>query len=265
LLREFARKISLRGTIGTVKILAIDSSSAHGSVALLAEGRVLADECADSAEPSSSALFRRVNSVLQRASAKLSEIDCFAVAVGPGSFTGVRVGLAAVKGWAEVWQRPIASVSVLEAVAAQATEPGALVAALTDARRGLLFCGLYRRISPSGRVAGAAGVSGADDLDELEKVDEEFVATPAEILDRLLGAASKPPLLVTPTAEGALAIVTNLAGRSARIEVVSPALAAVIGRLGYRRALRGDVVDALGLHANYIQRSAAEVNWKEPA
>jgi hypothetical protein len=59
--------------------------------------------------------------------------------------------------------------------------------------------------------------------------------------------------------------VSCLAGRSARVEVVSPALAHVIGRLGFRKALRGDVVDALGLNANYIQRSAAEVNWKEPA
>jgi tRNA threonylcarbamoyl adenosine modification protein YeaZ len=265
LLCKSARKISRRGTIGTVKILAIDTSSIVGSVAFLAHGRVLAEECADSAEPSSSALFRRVNSVLERASAKLSEIDCFAVTVGPGSFTGVRVGLAAAKGWAEVWQRPIAAVSVLEAVAAQATEPGALVAALTDARRGLLFCGLYRRISSDGGAAGADAVRGPGDFDEFEKVDEEFVAPPAEILDRVLTGAAEPPLLVTPSAEAALAVVANLAGRSARIEIVSPALALVIGRIGFTRALRGQVVDALGLNANYIQRSAAEVNWKEPA
>lgn len=195
---------------------------------------------------------------------KLSEVDCFAVAVGPGSFTGLRVGLAAVKAWAEVWQRPVAAVSVLEAVAAESSEPGSLLAPLTDARRGLLFCGLSRRVSapPGGPGAHTAHL---DDLADLQKLEEESVATPMEILDRLLGATAEPPLLVTPSFEAVLAIVSCLAGRSARVEVVSPALAPVIGRLGFRKALRGDVVDALGLNANYIQRSAAEVNWKEPA
>jgi tRNA threonylcarbamoyladenosine biosynthesis protein TsaB len=244
-----------------VIILAIDTSSTHGSVAFLSDARVLAEDSGELAEPSSSGLFRRVNCVLEKASVKLSEVDCFAVAVGPGSFTGLRVGLAAVKGWAEVWQRPVAAVSVLEAVAAESSEPGSLLAPLTDARRGLLFCGLCRRISAqTGAVAAQP-----DGLADLEKLEEESVATPMEILDRLLGASAEPPLLVTPSPEAVLAIVSCLAGRSARIEVVSPALAPVIGRLGFRKALRGEVVDALGLNANYIQRSAAEVNWKEPA
>jgi len=214
-----------------VLILAIDTSSSYGGVALLADAQMVAEESGESAEPSSSGLFRRVSSVLGKAA-------------------------AAVKGWAEVWQRPVAAVSVLEAVAAQASEPGSTVAALTDARRGLLFCGLYRRISGSG-PDDATGIA------DLEKIDDEFVATPVEILDRLLSGSREQPLFVTPSPEAALAIVASLAGRSARIEVVSPALAPVIGRLGLRQALRGKLVDALGLNANYIQRSAAELNWKE--
>jgi tRNA threonylcarbamoyladenosine biosynthesis protein TsaB len=248
-----------------VRILAIDTSGACGSVALLSDEHILAEESGESADPSSSSLFRRVSSVLGKSAAKLSEVECFAVAAGPGSFTGLRVGLTAVKGWAEVWQRPIAAVSVLEAVAAQAIEPGATVAALTDARRGLLFCGLYRRIPASrgGDGESPARAGQFDELDELEKVDEEIVSTSQEILDRLLGVAAEPPLFVTPSREAALAVVGALAGRSVRIEMVSPALAPAIGRLGLRQALRGELVDALGLNANYIQRSAAELNWKE--
>jgi tRNA threonylcarbamoyladenosine biosynthesis protein TsaB len=257
------REIAVRGTISTVKILAIDTSSAHGSVAFLSDALVLAEESGEPAEPSSSGLFRRVNCVLEKASVKLSEVDCFAVAVGPGTFTGLRVGLAAVKGWAEVLRRPVAAVSVLEAVAAESSEPGSLLAPLTDARRGLLFCGLCRRISPQPGTPGA-DVALPDGLADLQKLEDESVATPMEILDRLLSATAEPPLLVTPSFEAVLAIMGCLAGRSVRIDVVSPGLAPVIGRLGFRKALRGDVVDALGLHANYIQRSAAEVNWKEP-
>jgi tRNA threonylcarbamoyladenosine biosynthesis protein TsaB len=251
-----------------VLILAIDTSSAFGGVALLADAQVLAEECGELAEPSSSGLFRRVSSVLGNAAVKLSDVQCFAVAAGPGSFTGLRVGLAAVKGWAEVWQRPVAAVSVLEAVAAQASEPGSTLAALTDARRGLLFCGVYRRLGDHGRdVTGHAPptkhLHDPSELDDLERADEEIVATPAEILDRVLGSASEHPLFVTPSPEASVAIVSSLAGRSARIEVVSQALAPVIGRLGLRQARRGKLVDALALNANYIQRSAAELNWKE--
>ena len=240
-----------------MRILAIDTSSLHGSVAFLAGTRVLAEESGALPEPSSSGLFRRVSSVLGKASTKLSEIDCFAVAAGPGSLT-------AVKGWAEVWQKPVAAVSVLEAVAAQATEPVTLLAPLTDARRGLLFCGAYRRVSPAG---GAASEDRArpEELNDLQQASEEFIATPPEILDRFLSAAADPPLFVTPSPEAAVAIVACLACRNARIEMVSPDLAPVIARLGLRQALRGKLVDALGLNANYIQRSAAEVNWKEPA
>lgn len=239
-----------------MRILAIDTSSSCGGVALLADAQVLAEESGESTEPSSSGLFRRVSSVLGKAAVRLCDVQCFAVAAGPGSFTGLRVGLTAVKGWAEVWQRPVAGVSVLEAVAAQASEPGATLAALTDARRGLLFCGLYRRISEG-------GPGDATGLADLEKIEDEIVATPAEILDQVMGGAREQPLVVTPSPEAAVAIVASLAGRSARIEMVSPALAPVIGLLGLRQSLRSKLVDALGLNANYIQRSAAELNWKE--
>lgn len=267
MLCNFARKIALRGTIGTVKILSIDTSSAHGSVAFLSDAQVLAEESGELAGTSSAGLFHRVSSVLGKASAKLSEIECFAVATGPGSFTGLRVGLAAVKGWAEVWQRPVVPVSVLDAVAAMAREPGALRAPITDARRGLLFCGAYRRTAPdpSALGAGASEEAPGGQLGELQKFGAEIVATPAEILDQLLSGDGEAPLFVTPAPQAAVAIVACLAGRSVRIEMVPSALAPVIGQLGYRRALRGEVVDALGLNANYIQRSAAEVNWKEHA
>jgi tRNA threonylcarbamoyladenosine biosynthesis protein TsaB len=248
-----------------MRILAIDTSSGQGSVALLADARLLAQESGDSGELSSSGLFRRVGRVLGIAGIKLSDVECFAVAAGPGSFTGLRVGLAAVKGWAEVWQRPIAAVSALKAVAAQATEPGACVVPLLDARRGQLFCGLYRRVSAKdGAVAAGYGTDAGKSAD-LEKMDEEVIGPPAEILDRVFSAANESPLFVTPSGEAVVEIVAALNGRSVRIETVCPALAPVIGRLGYRQALRGEVVDALGLNANYIQRCAAELNWKEPA
>jgi len=269
---KFGLVSALRGTIGTVNILAIDTSSDQGSVALLADARVLAEESGELAERSSSGLFRRVGGVLGRAGVKLSDVECFAVAAGPGSFTGLRVGLAAVKGWAEVWGRPIAAVSVLQAIAAQASEPGSRVAAILDARRGQLFRGSFRRFpaEANGAAAALAGEGAGEAArremrDDFEKIGEEIVGTAAEILDGPLSATGEIPLLVTPSPVAAAEIVSALGGRSVRIEVVSHALAAVIGRLGLKQALRGETVDALGLNANYIQRCNAEVNWKELA
>jgi len=78
-------------------------------------------------------------------SVKLDEVDLFAVCTGPGSFTGLRVGLAAVKGWAEVYQKPIAAISALEAVATQSQSGAAIVFPVLDARRSQIYAGKYSR------------------------------------------------------------------------------------------------------------------------
>src|SRR5437667_9615897 len=75
----------------------------------------------------------------------MDEVGGYAVAAGPGSFTGVRVGLTSVKAWAEVYGKPVAGVSRLEAFAAQASRTSR-VAALVDAQRGQLFGAVYRQV-----------------------------------------------------------------------------------------------------------------------
>ena len=94
--------------------------------------------------------------MLGQASVELGQIELFAVVAGPGSFTGLRVGLAAVKGWAEVLGRPIAAVSGLEAVAAQAQGEAHLLAAAIDARGGQIFGGIFRREGADGRLVARA-------------------------------------------------------------------------------------------------------------
>src|ERR1700704_5553069 len=100
-------------------ILAIDTSTRAGSIALLRDSQVLAEIAAREETPYSTRLFRDLELLQSRAQFQMDQIDVFAVASGPGSFTGLRVGLTAVKAWAEVHQKPIAAVSGLEAIAAQ--------------------------------------------------------------------------------------------------------------------------------------------------
>src|SRR6202142_4622558 len=100
-------------------ILAIDTSTRAGSVALLGDRQVLAEISSREETPYSTRLFRDLELLQSRAPFRMDQIDVFAVAAGPGSFTGLRVGLTAVKGWAEVHRKPIAAISGLEAIAAE--------------------------------------------------------------------------------------------------------------------------------------------------
>ncbi len=205
----------------------------------------------------SSRMFRHLDFLLDELSLNPREFDLFAVAVGPGSFTGLRVGLTAVKGWAEVYGKPIAAISGLEAIAAQSRSPDSLLVAATDARRGQIYCGRYRRTQ-------------AQDGEGLALDDEERVMDPEEFVGALVGVTDNCPFtIVTPVPELLSKILCDhkalLATREPKIDEASPILAPHVGRLGYVRARRGDLDDALTLAASYIRRTDAELKWKAPS
>ena len=194
-------------------------------------------------------LFRDLGEAQTKAKFHLKEIDLFAVTTGPGSFTGLRVGLTAVKGWAEIYQKPIAGVSVLLAVAAQSKVKAGVVGAFMDARRGQVFGALYQKAGgerQSWRLLGEEALLSA----------EEFLAC----VRSECGAELSPLVSSTPEALKAGTVAALLPG--SEIEAVSKVLAPVVGRLGYERALSGELQNALNLDANYIRRSDAEVLWK---
>lgn len=237
-------------------ILSIDTSTRTGSVALLRDNHLLDQVSGREETPYSTRLFRDLEVLQSRAHFRMNEIDVFAVASGPGSFTGLRVGLTAVKAWAEVYGKPIAAVSGLEAIAAQSktleevcASNGVIISPFLDARRGQLFGSSYRwRQKPR----------------RLELIGEESILSAEEFL--LSAAANSVPceaVLVSPTPEVIPAGLIRQHLPGARIEVVSGVLAPVIGRLGFVRANRGELVDALHLDANYVRRSDAENAWKD--
>lgn len=226
--------------------LAVDTSTLSGSVAVLRDDRVLGMVGTAADETYSSRLFRHLQFLLAELKLSLDQFDLFSVASGPGSFTGLRVGLAAVKGWAEAFSKPVEGVSALEAVASQSTAQAPLVVSLIDARRGQVFGAVYER---RGRELALRG-------EEHVLAPEEFLAALAEWTgDESVAFATPAPEVI----ETALAQSTF---RSRPVELVSPLLAAALGRLGYRRAVRGELGDALVLDANYVRRSDAELKWK---
>jgi tRNA threonylcarbamoyladenosine biosynthesis protein TsaB len=216
---------------------------------MLRDQEVLAATGGVSEEPYASRIFFDLKRVLGQAGAQLAQIELFAVACGPGSFTGLRVGLTAVKGWSEVFGRPVAPVSVLEAIAAQVQAPSDLVAPVLDARGGQVFGGVFRKEGPDEQLRAMA--------EEVALPLEEYFPWVAGVLD------GKAPVFVSPTPQvirGALA-ASPFAG--ATLEEASSELAPWIGRLGWARSRRGEVVDSLGLEANYVRRSDAEVKRRD--
>ncbi len=123
------------------RILALDTTADRGSIALLEDARVLEEIAIESPEGFAHVLFGEIEALFARHGLTVNEIDVFAAAAGPGSFTGVRVGLSAVKGLAEATGRKAAAVSNLRAVASLGT--GAVRAAFFDARRGEIYGGVY--------------------------------------------------------------------------------------------------------------------------
>jgi tRNA threonylcarbamoyladenosine biosynthesis protein TsaB len=202
-------------------------------------------------------MFSQVDSLLRELSLDLRDFDLFAVAAGPGSFTGVRVGLAAVKAWAEAYEKPVAAVSALEAVAVQSASEAPFIVPVLDARRHQLYFGVYRR-------------QGAPQDGQLLLDGDECVVAPEEFEQELrtrfmnfnFTIATTDADKASPTFPGLPLIPAS--GNPMRQDVVSGVLAPHIGRLGYVHARRGQLADALTLDANYIRRSDAELHLKEP-
>jgi tRNA threonylcarbamoyladenosine biosynthesis protein TsaB len=122
-------------------ILAIDTTTDIASVAIRRNGVTLSEEVMVTADGQSHVIYAMVRASLDKAGVGLSEIDCFASAVGPGSFTGVRICLAAAKGLADAMGKPVAGISNLRALASFGT--AALRNPIIDARRGQIYSAVY--------------------------------------------------------------------------------------------------------------------------
>lgn len=233
-----------------VLILALDTSSPAGSIAVLRDENVIGEVSTWTQEAYSSRIFRHLDFLLRELSLDLDGLDLFAVSAGPGSFTGLRVGLTAAKGWAEAYGKPVAAVSALEAIAAQSHSSASELVPVLDARRGEVYFGIYRRGNRS------APCELALDGEECSMAPDEFFNTLSE------RAASKESTIVTPTPEALSSITSRIEKCNWKFERVSSVLAPMIGRIGFLHAKQGKVFDSLTLDANYVRRSDAEVQWK---
>jgi tRNA threonylcarbamoyladenosine biosynthesis protein TsaB len=206
----------------------------------------------ESAEDYSSWLLPAVDRGLAAAGASLRNIDLLAVASGPGSFTGVRVGLTSVKAWAELFGIKVVGVSRLEVMARQVVGASGFVAASFDGQRGQVFGGLYWR-------GGNLGWT---------HIEEEMVIAPAGYIDWVSGQAGKKAVQWVSLDPALFSDLPQWKTRAAMSETMilsTGALATGVAELGEERAHEGRLTDPLVLDANYVRRSDAEIFWKDPA
>jgi tRNA threonylcarbamoyladenosine biosynthesis protein TsaB len=232
-------------------VLAIDTCDSSGSVAVLHNDAILSVVPHADGEEYSSWLLPAVESALQSAKRTLVEVGLFAAASGPGSFTGVRIGLTTVKAWSEVFREPIVAVSRLATVAAQSETKLPYTASFIDAHRGQIFGALYER-AESG----------------LTLIEHEMVASPEFFLDWVEQRAAGSEVTWISTDPDTLESQPRWQGSAAqpeKIQRVSPILAPLIGKIAFQRASQGQVQDALTVDANYVRRSYVEVSQKGPA
>jgi tRNA threonylcarbamoyladenosine biosynthesis protein TsaB len=215
-------------------LLASDTSGAHSSIALAAcesgKDPAIVELVPLTAGAFSAQLVPEIAALLNKHGFTRHQLGAFAVASGPGSFTGLRVGLAAIKAFAEVLEKPIAAVSLLEAVAFESRTPGKILAAL-DAGRKEVYLGEF-----AGR-------------------GRERRAISQSLLSRAQCFREATLTLVTPDRE--LAEAARAEGLE--VEEVGRPQSDVIAGLGWQKIQWGETVSPAELEANYLRRSDAEI------
>jgi tRNA threonylcarbamoyladenosine biosynthesis protein TsaB len=243
---HWTAQLSSRFYLTQMRVLALDTTTRTGSVAFVEDDRIVAECVGDPTRTHTSRLPGELLALLGPAGLTPSDVDIFAVAVGPGSFTGLRTGIATVQGLALVTGRRVVAVSALEALAHVASldrPAGTLVGAWIDAHRRDVFSAAYR-------VADRPPF----DLSRLVEVDAPQVGRPETILTHWSGANRVPAVIA---GDGAM-LYAEVVG-TCSVAIPLPALAGAIGRLAVSFARAGRALEPAAVQPLYIRRPDVEI------
>jgi tRNA threonylcarbamoyladenosine biosynthesis protein TsaB len=249
---------NMAGDSSSLLILSVDTSSPHVSFAITSEERVMASLGGESEVPHSRTFFANLSTLLQLADLKIEDIDVFAAATGPGSFTGLRVGLAAIKGLARTLAKPSIGINSIDALALTAGVTG-IVLVMIKAGRDEVYCGL-RQVSSDGMVS---------------VICRDRVGAPSSLFMDFAGHLAGNPIVIV--GDGAVKYQKDLENfalkTGANLNIASrfdPTVkswllmtsnhepAVMIGRYAAKLMQSGATPE---IHAFYIRPSDAEIKW----
>jgi tRNA threonylcarbamoyladenosine biosynthesis protein TsaB len=221
--------------------LAVDTSTQSGSVALLNSDSVLAECLINVGINHSETLLPAIEKILSVAGTEIAEVDLFALTVGPGSFTGLRVGASTVKGLALVADKPVVGVSSLDALALNVANSTILICPMLDARKKEVYTALYRpdRRGIPEKIVGEMVV---DPETFLKDIDEEIIF----LGDGARNYCELIKEILTDRSNFALSHLQYIK-------------ASAVGLLGMNKFIEGDILDIMTFTPQYLRLSEAEM------
>lgn len=240
-----------------MRVIGIDTSTSAGGVALSEGGVVIADYTLQLTATHSERLMPALQRVMADAGWSRACVDAIAVATGPGSFTGLRIGVATAKALAYSWQIPVVGVTTLEALAWQVSWAGPVIVPMVDARRRTVYAQVFERSTDSDADGDAAGLHAVTEPEQLP-------------LDQLLMRLEKmyQDISVVVVGDGAVrnrqALEPALRAGKLLLPVGFGAVlhAAAVAELGAVHLQSGHRDDPMQLVPLYLRKSEAEIRWE---
>ncbi|MBD3308895.1 tRNA (adenosine(37)-N6)-threonylcarbamoyltransferase complex dimerization subunit type 1 TsaB [candidate division KSB3 bacterium] len=224
-------------------VLGIDTSTMTGSVAILTEDRLIAEYTLNSRTTHTERLLTTVDQAVQAAGLTIQAMDGIAVTIGPGSFTGLRIGVTTAKSLAYSLQKPIVGIPSLDALASHFLFSDLLICPILDARKHEVYTAFYRN-------------TGA----HVHRLCDYAVIAP----EKLLGDITEPVVFLGDGVVPYRAHIESMLGASARFADPAHLLprASLVAKLGLDRLRRGDHDECFTLTPLYIRKSDAEIHWE---
>jgi tRNA threonylcarbamoyladenosine biosynthesis protein TsaB len=244
-----------------MRILGLDTTTSTASVALIEDGEISAEGTYPAAGSEGFALSRRqhanhsqiilplIEDILGRRGLSLGELSGLAVSIGPGSFTGLRIGLSTVKGLAYGSGIPVVGISTLLANAARATQWRGLICSFLDARKNEVYASIF-----------------VNDGCNLSRLSEDQVASPRSVIEAVQSVAgSTDCLFVGDGAQVYKQLLSDKLGMQAHVPSAAAlrSVASAVGRLSEKRFQRREVDTAATLMPLYLRSPEAELRLRD--
>lgn len=228
-----------------MKILGIDTSTRCGSVGLIHDQEVISEYLLNIPVTHSERLLETINDLLREARCSMEDLDGWAISLGPGSFTGLRIGVSTVKGLAYATQKPVAGVSSLDVLASQVSPSPYLICPILDARKGEVYAAFYRY----------------DETSLLKRCSDDHVMKPEDLVKQI-----KEKVIFV--GDGVKTYGDYLKKSLSPFALFpSPSLhlphGSAVAKLGSKLLLKGNCLDVKTFAPIYVRPSEAEIKWQE--